>query len=140
LPASLNQTAVFDGRDGGIRVGPTRVDGPIGTHTILSLVYAMRSFNLKPSKTRTNPVNDTRVAVFWESKTYVFTLRPSEPAEMTINGQKMSAQLITISTGNPQLDALQLKVILSTEERVPVRFVIGPYQLDLISQTSNLSK
>lgn len=140
LPAPLNQTAVFDSKDGGIRVGPTRVDGPIGTHTILSLIYAMRSFNLKPSRTRTNPVNDTRVAVFWESKTHVFTLRPSEPAEITLNGQKMSAQLITVSTGNPQLDVLQLKVWLSTEERVPVRFSIGPYQVELVSQTTSFSR
>lgn len=140
LLAGLNQTATVDKRNGDIRVGPTTIDAPMGTHTILSLIYAMRSFNLKPSKTLNNPVNDTRVAVFWESRAYVFTLRPSDPAEITINGQKLSAQLITVTTLNPQLDALQLKVWLSTEERVPVRFSIGAYSAELISQTSNLSK
>src|SRR5258708_9974808 len=78
--AGLNQTATFDKRTGNISFGgPQPIDCPIGTHTMLSLVYAMRSFNLKPSRDLNNPVNDTRVAVFWESKAYVFTLRPSNP-------------------------------------------------------------
>jgi hypothetical protein len=127
-------------RTGRIKFGTTTVDAPIGTHTPLSVIYAMRSFNLRPSKTLSNPVNDTRVAVFWESRPYIFTLRPSNPAEITVNGEKVPAQLITVNTGNPQLDALQIKVWLSTDERVPVRFSVGPFQADLISRTSNLSK
>jgi hypothetical protein len=100
----------------------------------------MRSFNLRPSKDPGNPVNDTRVAVFWESKAYVFTLRPSNPEEIISNGEKTSAQLITITTGNLELDALALKVWLSTEGRVPLRLSVGAFQADLISQTSNLNK
>ena len=52
----LNQTASFDKRTGNITFGKEGlVDAPIGTHTILSLMYAMRSFNLKPSKDSQNP-------------------------------------------------------------------------------------
>jgi hypothetical protein len=135
----LNQTAVFDKRTGEVSFGSVQpVNAPIGTQSILSLIYAMRSFNLKPSKDPNNPVNDTRVAVFWESKTYVFTLRPSNPEEIVVNGNKVSAQLITINTGNQQLDALALKVWLSTEGRVPLRFSAGTYQAELTSQSSNL--
>ncbi len=131
----LNQTLTFDRRTGDVSVGGSQpVDCPIGTHTILSLIYAMRSFNLKPSKDLNNPVNDTRVAVFWESKPYVFTLRPSNSGTITLDGQKVGAQLITINTGNPQLDALSLKVWLSTDERVPLRFSFGAYQADLVSR------
>ena len=100
----------------------------------------MRSFNLKVSKDLSNPVNDTRVAVFWESKAYVFTLRPSPPAILTINGEKASAQMITINTGNPQLDALAIKVWLDNNSRVPVRFSVGAYQADLISTTPGITK
>jgi hypothetical protein len=142
-PPGLNQTVTFDPRTGRIKFGTTTVDAPIGTHTPLSVIYAMRSFNLKPSKNLSNPVNDTRVAVFWESRPYIFTLRPSNPAEIVVNGEKVPAQLISVSTGNPgnpQLEALQMKVWLSTEERVPVRFSFGTFQADLISRTSNLSK
>ena len=137
----LNQTLTFDKRTGNVTFGgPQPIDSPVGTHTLLSLLYAMRSFNLKPSKNLTNPVNDTRVAVFWDSRAYVFTLRPSNPDTITLNGEKVAAQLITVTTGNPQLDALALKVWLGTDDRVPLRFSFGPYQADLVTQTSNTSR
>jgi hypothetical protein len=137
----LNQTVSFNKRTGMISFGGKQpIDAPIGTHTFVSLIYAMRSFNLKPSKNLSNPVNDTRVAVFWESKSYVFTLRPSNPTEITLNGEKVSAQMITVKTDNKELDALALKVWLGTDSRVPLRFSAGTYQADLISQSSNFSK
>ncbi len=139
--AGLTQTVTFDKRTGSISFGEKLpIDSPIGTHSFVSLIYAMRSFNLKPSKDPSNPVNDTRVAVFWESNSYVFTMRPSNPEDITINGENISAQLITIKTDNKQLDALGLKVWLSTEGRVPVRFSAGAYQADLISQKSDIPK
>jgi len=137
----LNPLVGFDQRTGMINFGGAApADAPIGTHSIVSLIYAMRSFNLKPSKDRTNPVNDTRVAVFWETKAYVFTLRPNEPEDLTINGEKISAQLITVTTLTKQLDPLTPKVWLSTDERVPVRFTLGPYQADLIRRDATLFK
>jgi hypothetical protein len=136
--AGLKQTVSFDKRTGMIKFGGQQgVDSPIGTHNLLSLFYAMRSFNLRPSKDRSNPVNDTRVAVFWENKTYIFTLRPAAPEEITINGEKVSAQMISINTQNPQLDTFAIKVWLGAEDRVPVRLSAGPYQADLISRGLN---
>lgn len=135
----LNQTVTFDSRTGNIAFGGTApVDGPIGTHSILSLIYAMRSFNLKKSNVPGNPVNDTRVAVFWETKPHVFVLRPDVPKELIINGEKVSAQLITINTGDPKLDALGVKVWLGAANRVPIRFSIGTFQADLIVPAKNL--
>lgn len=137
----LNQTLSFDRRTGIVSFGGDKpIDAPVGTHTLLSLVYAMRSFNLQPSKDVNNPVNDTRVAVFWENKAYVFTLRPSNPEDITVNGEKVSAQLITINTGVPALDALNLKVWLATEDRVPLRFGFGTFQAELTVRSTNLSK
>jgi len=139
----LNQTLTFDKRTGMVVFAPKEsIDAPIGTHSFLSLIYAMRSFNLKPSKDLTSPVNDTRVAVFWGARSYVFTLRPKNPEVITVNGEKVSAQLINISTGSvsPELDGLSPKVWLDTETRVPLRFSAGGYQAELVSQTSNLSK
>ena len=135
--AFLTQSAIFDERTGAITYkASSKVDAPIATHSILSLIYAMRSFNLKPSPIRDNPVNDTRVAVFWESQPYVFTLRPRPIEEITVNGEKRQAQQISINTGNAQLDQLALKVWLSADgTRVPLRFSAGPYQAELVSQT-----
>lgn len=137
----LNQTIAVDKRTGNIMFGKEKpIDAPIGTHTLLSLLYAMRSFNLKPSKDSTNPVNDTRVAVFWESQPYIFTLIPSNPEEITVNGEKVSAQLISFKTGNESLDKRPIKVWLSANERVPVRFSVGTYQADLTAPSKNLPK
>ena len=137
----LNQSLSFNRSNGNVSFGGEKpIDSPIGTHTILSLAYAMRSFNLRPSKDASSPVNDTRVAVFWETKAYVFTLRPSNPQDLIVNGEKISAQLITVNTGNSLLDALGIKVWLGTDDRVPLRFVFGSYQADLVSRSNNLFK
>ncbi len=134
----LNQSIVFDLKTGSVNFGgDAPIDAPIGTHSVLSLIYAMRSFNLKPSKDPNNPVNDTRVAVFWESKPYIFTLRPSNPEDIMLNREKVSAQLITIKTENAGLDEAQLRVWLGTEDRVPLKFTFGNYRAELVNRSSN---
>ncbi len=131
--AGLNQTATFDQRTGNVSFGAKDpFDAPVGTHTLLSLAYAMRSFNLKTSKDLSNPVNDTRVSVFWENRSLIFVLRPDKVEDLIINGEKVSAQKIVINTGDPNLDALRPKVWLADSTRVPVRFTFGAYQADLI--------
>ena len=60
---------------------------------MLSLIYALRSFNLKRSGDRSNPVNDTRVSVYWNGKHYVFSLCPSDAEFIDLRGQKVSAQM-----------------------------------------------
>ena len=136
--ASLNQSVKFDQRNGAATFGgANRVDVPVGSHSLLSLLYALRSINLKPSKNLSNPVNDTRVAVFWNSQAYVFNLRPSPPEVIEVNGEKVSAQMVAIYTGNPQLDALSIRVWLGNDEsRVPLRLSVGPYQADLVSKAT----
>src|SRR4030095_6926934 len=69
---ALTNTVKFEREGSSITVGGKRIDAPVGTHSILSLLYAARSFNLKPSRDLNNPINDTRVAVFWESQPYIF--------------------------------------------------------------------
>ena len=133
--APLTQVIRFDQKTGTIMAGPNRVDAPVGTHSLLSLLYAIRSFNLTPSKDPRNPVNDTRVAVYWQDKAYIFMLRPFEPEMVPINGQKIMAQKVSIKTNNPQLDQLGITVWLSMDPtRVPLMLSFGPYQAELITQ------
>ena len=135
---TFNQTTLFDQKTGTATFGgANRIEIPVGTHSILSLAYAIRSFNLKPSKDLSNPVNDTRVAVFVGDKANVFTLRPSTADIITLDGEKISAQQISVSTGNAQIDGLNLRVWLSNDEkRVPLRLTFGTYQADLVSSTN----
>jgi len=132
--AGFNQDVRFDQTASKVVAGNlNRIDVPVGTHNVLSLLYAMRLFNLTPSKDLNNPVNDTRVAVFWQGRATVFTLRPAQPQTLAIGEQKYAAQEITVSAGEPQLNALGLKVWLSSDaSRIPLRINIGAYQLDLI--------
>lgn len=134
--ATLNQSVMFDERTNTIMFkGTGQIEAPVGTHSILSLVYAIRSFNLKPSKDTSNPINDTRVAVFWENRPYIFTLRPSNAELMSWRGEKISAQLVSITTENPILDAQNIKIWLSNDERrVPIKFQIGRYSAELVSE------
>lgn len=132
----FNQTAQFDQKSGTVTfAGRVSPDIPVGTHSLLSLAYAIRSFNLKPSRFSGSPVNDTRVAVFFDDRATVFTLRPSNPEVVTINGRKVPAQMITISTGNSNFDRYNLKLWLSADEkRTPLKFAGGVYQAELISE------
>lgn len=121
--------------------GANRIDAPVGTHSILSLLYAARSFNLKPSRDLNNPINDTRVAVFWESQPHVFTLRPSAPEVITIEGKPVAAQLVSVTTKIPLLDSMNIRIWLANDRsRVPLRFAIGSYQADLVSATKISAK
>lgn len=130
--AGSNQQASFDTRLGSVTIGNTRFDAPVGTHSLVSLLYAMRSFNLKPSRDPSNPINDTRVAVFWTDRVLIFTLRPGTPAEITIDGRKVGAQQITINTGSPQLDQLAPKIWLGLDPaRTPLRISAGGFTADL---------
>lgn len=135
---SFNQTALFDQKSGTVTfAGTNSVDVPIGTHSILSLIYALRSFNLKRSRDAENPVNDTRVAVFWGTRSLIFTLRPADAESIDIHGTKTSAQQIVVNTGDPQLDQLGIKIWLSNDEkRVPLRIQIAAYQADLFADTT----
>lgn len=142
LLSSINQTASFNQEKGTATFNnKPALEIPVGTHSLLSLAYAVRSFNLKPSPDPSNPVNDTRVAVFLDGKAYVFTLRPSNAEIINFKEEKIPAQLISIKTGDPEYDRLNLRLWLSTDEkRVPLRFAAGNYQLDLISQKVRLLK
>lgn len=115
-----------------------RIEMPVGTHSLLSLAYAIRSFSLMASKNPTNPVNDTRVALFVGDKPYVLILRPSTIEIIEFQGRRLPAQVVSITTGNPQIDRLNLKIWLSVDERrLPLRFIAGTYQADLQSITQS---
>ena len=134
--SAFSKQITFDQRRGAAFDNSAKqIEIPVGTHSILSLAYAVRSFNLKPSKDLTNPVNDTRVAVFLDKTADVFMLRPSNADIITLQGEKVSAQLISITTGNPAIDQYNLRLWLSNDEkRLPLRLMFGNYQADLVSE------
>jgi Protein of unknown function (DUF3108) len=137
LFASRSQTVQFDQTNGAaVYGGATRVDVPVGTHDVLSLAYAIRSFNLTASKNPTNPVNDTRVAVFLGNKPVIFTLRPSTVESVEFEGKKQVCQVVSLTTGNPSIDAYNIRVWLTNDvRRLPLRFALGKFRADLTAVT-----
>jgi hypothetical protein len=133
---SLSGTVKFEQEGSAILINGKRLEAPVGTHSLLSLLYAARSFNLKPSRDLNNPINDTRVAVFWDSQPYIFTLRPSPAEVIMLDGKPVAGQLVTVSTKYSVLDQLNIKVWLGNDDsRIPLRFIVGTYQADLILAT-----
>lgn len=139
---AFSQQVFFDQRAGTATSGKAnQMEIPVGTHSVLSLAYAIRSFNLKPSKDPTNPVNDTRVAVFLDDQAYVFTLRPATADIINLQGERISAQLISVNTGNPVIDQYNLRLWLSNDDRrTPLRLMFGAYQADLVSEKTTAPK
>ncbi len=131
--AAFSQSATFNSELGKVIFGGANaVDVPVGTHSILSLLYAMRSFRLSPSKVLTDPVNDTRVAVFWGQKPHVFVIRPTLEEIELADGTKVETIIASITTGEPLLDQLQPKVWVSQDaKRLPVRIQLGTYRFDI---------
>ncbi|HMS11247.1 MAG TPA: hypothetical protein PKE66_17290, partial [Pyrinomonadaceae bacterium] len=91
------------------------------------------SFNLKPSSDSKNPVNDTRVSVFWRDRATVFILRPGQAEALQNRGEQRPAQQITLIPQNPELDRLMPRLWLGLDAaRTPLKFTLGSLEFDLI--------
>jgi hypothetical protein len=99
-----------------------------GTHDLLSLLFAIRAFNLLPSNSASNPVNDTRVSVLVGSRNMIFTIRPNQVEDLTINAKRQKAQMLTIVTGDQLFDQLAPRIWLgTTNERRILKISLGEY-------------
>jgi hypothetical protein len=53
---------------------------------------------------------------------------------LTLDGKPVAGQLVTVSTKNAALDQLNIKIWLGNDEaRIPLRFIVGAYQADLVT-------
>lgn len=140
--SAYSQNVIFDQTAGTAIVNAgAPVQIPVGTHNLLSLAYAVRAFNLRGSASPTDPVNDTRVAVFLSGEPIILTLRPGGREAIDFNGKKRQAQVISVRTGTPEVDNLNVRLWLSADAaRLPLRLVVGEYQADLLSVKSELPK
>jgi hypothetical protein len=107
-----------------------RVDIPIGTHDLVSLVYAIRTFDLTPLKK-----NAISILVNNRAMTLFVTSEKRETIEL--GGQKISAFLLTLTTDDPQSDKFQFRSWVSDDSRrLPLRFTavteLGPVRADLV--------
>jgi len=132
--SAFDQTAQYDQGRGIItneKFGA--IDVPVGTHSVLSLAFAIRAFNLRQSRDASNPVNDTRVAVFSDARALIWTLRTTSGEKLTFDGVKLPTQVVSIITEDPSIDSKNPRVWLSADaQRLPLRLSFGTLRADLV--------
>jgi hypothetical protein len=125
-----NQVFTID-QDRGNAVTSTgaSIEIPVGTHDFISVLYALRSFNLAPPKR-----NAVTILVNNRPRTLFITSQKRETIQL--GGQQIPAVLITLTTDDPQPDKYALRLWVSEDRRrLPLRITastqLGPVRADL---------
>ncbi|HEX8853042.1 MAG TPA: DUF3108 domain-containing protein, partial [Pyrinomonadaceae bacterium] len=101
-------TALFD--DG------TRVEMPVATHDILSVFFALRSFDLSVGR-------QNRVSLLVNKRPRLLTVIALGRETLELNGQRVPAIQLALATSDPQSAALGMRLWVSDDRRrLPLRF------------------
>ena len=106
-----------------------RLEVPVGTHDLISLVYAIRTFDLSPLKR-----NAISILAISQPRTLFVTSQRRETIEL--HGQKIPAMLLTLTTDDLQPDKMQIRMWVGDDARhLPLRIAavtpLGPARADL---------
>jgi hypothetical protein len=106
-----------------------RIDIPVGTHDLISLIYAIRTFDLSPPKRNAISI----MAIDRPRTLFVTSLRRET---IDLNGQKIPAILLSLTTDDAQADRLQIRIWVGEDARhLPLRIAavteFGPVRADL---------
>jgi hypothetical protein len=107
----------------------TRLDIPVGTHDLLSVFYALRSFDLSPGKR-------SAVSLIINKRPRQLSVVPLRRAEIVLGAQRINAVEVALSTDDPKTALLNLRLWVSTDRRaLPLRLTadtpLGPVRADL---------
>jgi hypothetical protein len=105
------------------------IEIPVGTHDYVSILYALRSFNLAPPKR-----NAVTILINNRPRTLVITSLKRETIQL--GGQRVPAVQISLTTDDPQPDKYGLRLWVSEDRRrLPLRVTantqLGPVRADL---------
>lgn len=112
-----------------------RIEIPVGTHDLISAVYAIRTFDLWPKKRNAISIMATK-----QPRTLIVESLRRETIEL--GGQKLSAIMVTLTTDDSQGDRMQIRVWIGDDRRhLPLRIAavtpLGAVHADLSIQPSN---
>ncbi|HEY0407238.1 MAG TPA: DUF3108 domain-containing protein [Pyrinomonadaceae bacterium] len=125
-----NQVLTIDQDRGNVLTDKgTRIEIPVGTHDMLSVIYALRSFNLTPPKR-----NAVSILINNRPRTLFITSLKREMIDL--GGQKIAALQLSLTTDDAQGDKLGLRLWVSEDNRrLPLRIAantpLGPARADL---------
>ena len=114
----------------------TRIEIPVGTHDLISLLYAIRTFDLSPPSTALSQPKRNAISILAinQPRTLFVTAQKRETIE--INGQQVPALLLTLTSDDGTADRLQLRLWVGDDYRhLPLRIAavtpLGPVRADL---------
>lgn len=125
-----NQILTIDQDRGNVMTDKgTRIEIPVGTHDMLSVIYALRSFNLAPPRR-----NAVSILINNRPRTLFITSLKRETIDL--GGQKIAALQLSLTTDDQQGDRLGLRLWVSEDNRrLPLRIAattpLGPVRADL---------
>jgi hypothetical protein len=107
----------------------TRLEVPVGTHDLLSVFYALRSFDLSPGKRNA-------VSLLVNKRPRLLFITALRAATIQLGGQQIPAVELALATSDPGGDRLNLRLWVSTDKRrLPLRLTaqtpLGPVRADL---------
>jgi hypothetical protein len=120
---------VDQNRGAATREQGARIDIPVGTHDLLSLVYAIRTFDLTPKRN-----NAISIMAVDRPRTLVVSSLRREVIEL--DGEKIPAILLSLTTDDPLPDRLQVRIWVGEDARhLPLRITavteLGAVRADL---------
>ena len=107
-----------------------RIEIPIGTHDLLSAFYALRSFDLTIQK-------QNAVSIMAVHHPRALLVKSTRRETIDLNGQKIPAIMLTLTTDDPQPDKLQVRIWVGDDARhLPLRLTaateFGVIRADLV--------
>ena len=107
-----------------------RFDIPVGTHDLISAFYALRTFDLTPKR-------NNSVSIMAIHHPRILTVKSIQRETIDLNGQKIAAIMLQLTTDDPQPDRQQIRIWVGDDGRhLPLRIAavtdLGPVHADLI--------
>lgn len=127
---ALDRTITVDqDRGAAVRDDGQRIEIPVGTHDLLSVIYALRSFDLTPSKRNA-------VSVLAISRPRTLYVNSLQRTVIELGGQRIRAIELALSTDDPESNKYQFRLWVSDDRRrLPLRLTattpFGPVRAEL---------
>ena len=126
----LNQTLSYNQESGTATVNQgTKLEIPVGTHDYVSFFYAVRTFNLTPTRRSV-------VSMMVENRPKTLFISSQKRETIQLGQRTVPAFALVITTDDPQPDKYQLRMWISDDaRRLPLRIScatqLGPLRADL---------
>ena len=127
----LNETLSIDQERGVVNITDkgTRIEIPVGTHDLISVFYALRSFNLSPPRR-------TAVSLLVNNRPLTLFITALKREMIELGRQRVPAIQLSLTTDEPQSDRYTLRLWVSDDRRrLPLRITantkLGAVRADL---------